>query len=327
MSFSTLTLSNSLPVPCLQKQEDGSSVMKVLPTVRGDLISNYPLNKKTWMGVGGPAEVLFIPADTEDLVFFLRNIPSYIPITVLGAMSNVLVRDGGIRGVVILLGDYFKKIYTEEGILEVGAAVSCSNLSMFAMDHELGGLEFLAGLPGSVGGALKMNAGCFGAEISDFLVEFEAITTLGQVKWFNKRDVNFLYRSSDISNNLIITRAWFKCLLHTNYSINKKVHAIINERKASQPLNRRSCGSTFKNPTVKNGNSGAKAWELINKAGCRGMRVGGAAVSEKHCNFIINDANATAADVENLGEKVRKRVLEMTGTKLEWEVIILGTKK
>lgn len=299
-----------------------TSILDSLPIPRGELIPNYPLSKKAWMGVGGTAEVLFIPADVDDLIFFLRNIPNTVPVTVLGAMSNVLVRDGGISGVVIILGESFKKIYAEEDVLEVGAAVNCTRLSTFAMDSDLGGLEFLMGLPGSVGGALKMNAGCFGSEISDFLLEFEAITTLGQVKWFKKKDVAFSYRNSGIPNDLIITRAWFKYIPQVDYSIGRKVHSIIDKRRSSQPLNKRSCGSTFKNPP---GNM--KAWELIDKAGCRGMRVGGAAVSEKHCNFIVNDSGATAEDVENLGEKIRENVFKATGTKLEWEVIRIGKRK
>lgn len=305
-----------------REERTKKSLIDFLPVPRGDLIPDYPLNKKAWMGVGGAAEALFIPADTDDLICFLRNIPNHIPVTILGAMSNVLVRDGGVPGVVILLGESFKKIYAEDDILEVGAAVNCTQLSTFAMDSELGGLEFLMGLPGSVGGALKMNAGCFGSEISDFLIEFEGVTTFGQVKWFKKKDIRFSYRSSGIPNDLIVTRAWFKCIPQVDYSICRKVHAIIDKRRASQPLNKRSCGSTFKNP---GGNS--KAWELIDRSGCRGMRVGGAAVSEKHCNFIVNDSGATSEDIENLGEKIREKVFTETGIKLEWEVVRIGKKK
>lgn len=296
------------------------SILSSLPAVRGELIAGYSLKKKSWMGVGGPAEVVFIPADTDDLVFFLRNVSIDIPITILGAMSNVLVRDGGIQGVVIFLGDFFKKIYMEDDVLEVGAAVNCTRLSTFAMDSELGGLEFLMGIPGTIGGALKMNAGCFGSEISDFLIEFEAVTTSGQVRWLTKKDVQFSYRKSGIPDDLIITRAWFKCIQPVNYSIGRKVHTIIDKRKASQPSGR-SCGSTFKNPQ-KN-----KAWELIDKAGCRGMRVGGAAISSKHCNFIINDSNASASDIETLGEKVIQKVLKDSNIRLEWEIIKIGVKE
>ncbi|MBQ7674343.1 MAG: UDP-N-acetylmuramate dehydrogenase [Alphaproteobacteria bacterium] len=298
-----------------------SSIIDSLPIVRGVLQRNFPLSKKSWFGVGGPAEVLFTPEDIDDLVFFLRNTPENIRITILGAISNVLIRDGGIDGVVILLGDTFKKIYVEDDIIEVGAGVNCTRLATVAMDAELGGLEFLMGLPGTVGGALKMNAGCYGSEISDFLIEFEAVTTSGQIKWFTKKDIKFEYRKSSISDDLIVTRAWFKTSSQVNYSILKKVNSIIEKRKQSQPLNKRSCGSTFKNPT------GKRAWELIEKAGGRGMRVGGATVSEKHCNFIINDANATASDIETLGEKIAQKVFETSGIRLEWEVIRLGRKK
>lgn len=306
----------------MNRHDSMSSIIDFFPTVRGTLRENYPLSEKSLFGVGGTADALFIPEDIEDLVNFLKKASDKkIPITILGAISNVLIRDGGIPGVVILLDDPFKKIYVEGNILEVGAGVNCTRLSTFAMDTELGGLEFLMGLPGTVGGALKMNAGCYGSEISELLVEFEAVTISGNIKWLTKKDMEFSYRKSAIPDDLIVTRAWFKCIQHPDYSIVKKVRSIIEKRKSSQPLNCRSCGSTFKNPT------GNKAWKLIEKAGCRGMQVGGAAVSKQHCNFIINDANATANDIETLGEMVIQKVFEATGIKLEWEIIRLGRKQ
>ncbi|GHT91012.1 UDP-N-acetylenolpyruvoylglucosamine reductase [Alphaproteobacteria bacterium] len=294
------------------------SVFDGFPPVRGILQEKVDLAKKSRFGVGGSAEILFTPEDVDDLVFFLRNIPEGYPITILGAMSNVLIRSGGIDGIVIMLGNWFKKIFVEDGILEVGAAVNCSELSTVATDSELGGLEFLMGLPGSVGGALKMNAGCYGSEISDALVEFEAVSTDGRIKWFKASEVDFGYRTSGISDDVIITRAWFRGLQDVDYVISKRNNEIIKKRMDSQPLNKRSCGSTFKNP------EGKKAWELINAVGCRGMRVGGAVVSEKHCNFIINDGSATPEDIECLGINVIDKVQQMTGIKLEWEVIRLG---
>lgn len=297
-----------------------SSIINSLPLVRGQLQEKVNLSKKSWFGAGGQAEVLFIPEDMDDLLYFLRNVPEEINITILGAISNVLIRNGGIKGVVIMLGNWFKKIFVEENILEVGASVNCSKLSTAAMDAELGGLEFLMGLPGTIGGAIKMNAGCYGSEISDVLIELEAVSTSGNIKWFTKNDLKFEYRKSSIPDNLIITRAWFKGTSNVNYSIIKKTNSIIEKRKGSQPLNKRSCGSTFKNPI------GKKAWELINNAGCRGMKIGGAAISEKHCNFIINEDNATPDDIENLGEKIIQKVYENCGVKLEWEVIRLGNK-
>jgi UDP-N-acetylmuramate dehydrogenase len=296
------------------------SLIDSLSPVRGALHKNANLGRKSWFGVGGPAEVLFIPDDINDLVSFLKNIPSNINVTILGSISNVLIRSGGISGVVIILGDWFKKTYVEDNIFEVGAGVSCSKLSTTATDSEIGALEFLVGIPGTVGGALKMNAGCHGSEISDILIELEAVTTAGKIKWFTKNDLNFGYRTSNITDDLIITRAWFKGSSNINYSILKKVNSIIENRRESQPLNKRSCGSAFKNP------DGKKAWELIDKAGCRGMRIGGATISEKHCNFIINEGNATPEDIEELGEKVIKKVYESSGITLEWEVLRLGTK-
>lgn len=295
-------------------------IFEQLPTVNGVLEENANLAKKSWFGVGGSAEVLFIPADLDDLLFFLRNVPSEIPIMVLGAMSNVLVRSKGIKGVVIILSDWFKRIFVEGSILEVGGAVNCSLLSTYAMDHELGGLEFLVGLPGTVGGAIKMNAGCFGSEISDVFIECEAILTNGQIKWFGAKELGFKYRGSQIQDNLIITRVWFKGIQDVHYSIPKKTNEILSKRKSIQPTNKKSCGSTFKNPKEH------KAWELIDAAGCRGMKIGGAMVSEKHCNFIINEKDATAEDIEALGELVINTVFANSGIKLEWEIVILGEK-
>jgi UDP-N-acetylmuramate dehydrogenase len=235
-------------------------------------------------------------------------------------MSNVLIRSGGIPGVVIVLSDWFNKVFVEDNILEVGAAVHCGKLSATATDNELGGLEFLMGIPGTIGGAIKMNAGCYGSEISDILVECEGISFSGRIKWFKNTDIDFGYRTSKISSNMIITRAWFRGVSGVNYSITRKINEMINQRKNSQPLHQRSCGSAFKNP------SNRKAWELIEAAGCRGLRVGGAVVSEKHCNFIVNADNATADDIEDLGELVIKRVFENSGIKLEWEVVRLGNR-
>lgn len=297
------------------------SVFSKCSSVRGFLQENVRLDKKSRFGVGGVADVLFIPEDMDDLVLFLRNIPADEKVTILGAMSNVLIRDGGIRGIVIILGAWFGKVFVEDDILEVGAGVQCSKLSTVAMDHELGGFEFLMGLPGTIGGAIKMNAGCYGSVISDVLLECEGVTSTGQVKWMKCRDLQFGYRSSNIPDSVIITRAWFRGRSGVNYSIPKKVNEIVAQRKQSQPVEKKSCGSSFKNPV------GKKAWELIDASGCRGMTVGGAAVSDKHCNFLINENNATAEDIEKLGEGIIQKVLESTGIKLEWEIVRLGERK
>ena len=296
------------------------SILEKFPPVKGILQENVALAKKSWFGVGGPADILFIPEDMDDLVAVLRALPKDMSVTILGAMSNIIIRSGGIRGIVIILGSCFKKIYAENGIIEVGAAVSCTELATFAMDLELGGLEFLMGLPGSIGGAIKMNAGCYGYDMSNILIEFEAISSkTTHIKWYKAGEPNFQYRSSDIPNDMIITRAWIRGIKGVNYSITKKVNEIVKKRKESQPTGR-TCGCTFKNP------EGQKAWQLIQNAGCKGMRCGGAVVSEKHCNFIINDRNASPEDIENLGEKIAEKVLESSGIKLEWEVIRLGEK-
>ncbi len=296
------------------------SIVDRLPKVSGKLQFDAPLGLKSHFGVGGTAEALFEPSDMDDLVFFLRRIPRDIPIVPLGAMSNVLIRDGGIEGVVIVLGDWFKKVFVEGDIMEIGAGVPCSKLSTIAMDHELGGLEFLMGLPGTVGGAIKMNAGCFGSEISKVLIECEGITTTGRVQWFKVKDLDIAYRHTNIADDCIITRAWFRGVSNVNYSIPRKTRELMEKRRLAQPMGVRTCGSTFKNP------EGLKAWELIDKAGCRGIKIGGAQLSEKHCNFIVNTGNATASDIETLGEKVVEEVYKQSNIKLEWEVVRLGRK-
>lgn len=296
------------------------SIIDNLPKVNGKLQKDAPLGQKSHFGVGGVAEVLFEPSDMDDLVFFLRRVPRDIPIVPLGAMSNVLIRDGGIEGVVIVLGDWFKKIFVEGDIMEVGAGVPCSKLSTVAMDCELGGLEFLMGLPGTVGGAIKMNAGCFGSEIANVLVECEGITTKGRVQWFKVKDLGLGYRHANISDDCIVTRAWFRGISNVNYSIPRKTRELMEKRRTSQPLGVRTCGSAFKNP------EGLKAWELIDKAGCRGLKIGGAQLSEKHCNFIVNTGNATASDIEALGEKIVEEVFQKNNVKLEWEIVRLGRK-
>jgi UDP-N-acetylmuramate dehydrogenase len=297
------------------------SVIENLPPVRGILKGNENVGKRSFFGIEGYAEVLFVPEDIDDLVFFLKNLPKEVKVTVLGAMSNVLIRSGGIPGIVIMLGKWFDKIFVEDDVLEVGASVNCSKLSATAVDNDLGGLEFLAGIPGTVGGAIRMNAGCYGADISGVLVECEGVSFSGRIKWYKNADSDFDYRTSKISSNLIVTRAWFRGVRGVNSSITRKVNEMITTRRKTQPLDQRSCGSAFKNP------EGKKAWELIDAAGCRGLKNGGAMISEKHCNFIINTGNATADDIEDLGESVIKKVFDNSGIQLEWEIVRLGNRR
>jgi UDP-N-acetylmuramate dehydrogenase len=297
------------------------SVIGKFPSVKGVLRENADIGKKSFFGVGGVAEILFIPEDMNDLILFLKNMPEDLPITVLGSMSNVLIRSGGIRGVVIMLGSFFNRIFVEDKVVEVGSAVSCGKLSSVAMNHELGGFEFLMGIPGTVGGAIKMNAGCYGSSIGDILVEFEGVNLAGQIKWFKSSDIGFKYRNSGLPKDLIVTRAWLRSEKEANYSISRKMNDIVAKRSISQPLNQRSCGCAFKNP------EGQKAWELIDAAGCRGMKLGGAVVSQKHCNFIVNEGDATPENIEELGELVIQKVFENSGIRLEWEIIRLGKKR
>ncbi|MDR1551221.1 MAG: UDP-N-acetylmuramate dehydrogenase [Holosporaceae bacterium] len=288
--------------------------------LRGILRENENLGEKSFFGVGGAAELLFIPSNMDDLVLFLRERPNDAQITILGAMSNVLIRAGGIKGVVIILGEWFGRIFLEGNVMEVGAAVGCSKLSSFAMNNELGGFEFLMGIPGTIGGAIKMNAGCYDSSISDRLIECEGVDFDGRIRWFRLQDMRFGYRASSIPDNVILTRAWFRGDPSVNYSISRRVNEIVAMRKNDQPQNRRSCGSVFKNVESR------RAWELIDAAGCRGLRVGGAVISEKHCNFIINEENASSDDIEDLGELVIQKVLKNSGIRLEWEIMRLGTR-
>lgn len=297
------------------------SLLERFSKIRGELQENANLGEISWFGTGGDADLLFVPADMDDLATFLKLLPKNTPVTVLGAMSNILVRSGGIRGVTIRLGKWFKQTFLQNNIIEIGAATNCAELAIFAMDHELGGLEFLAGIPGSLGGAIRMNAGCYGSEIFNTLVEFEAVDFHGNLKWCRAEDVSYEYRQTNIPADWIITRAWFKGIPEVDYSISKRMREYVRKKQETQPLDKHSCGSTFKNPKNK------KAWMLIEQAGCKGMRLGGAMVSAKHCNFIVNNGNATPDDIENLGEEVIRKVRENSGITLEWEVIRVGERK
>lgn len=297
------------------------SLLERFSKIRGELQENADLGEISWFGTGGNVDLLFIPADMDDLATFLKLLPKNTPITVLGAMSNILVRSGGIRGVAIRLGKWFKQIFLQNNVIEVGTATGCAELAIFAMDRELGGLEFLAGIPGSLGGAIRMNAGCYGSEIFNTLVEFEAVDFQGNLKWCKAEDILSEYRKTNIPDDWIITRAWFRGLPEVDYSISKRMREYVQKKQETQPLDKHSCGSAFKNP------NGKKAWELIEQAGCKGMKLGGAMVSTKHANFIVNNGNATPDDIENLGEEIIKKVKENSGITLEWEIIRVGERK
>ncbi len=294
-----------------------------LPSVRGRLTENAPLAGITWFRVGGPAEVMFRPADVEDLAAFLAGKPDDVPVTVLGVGSNLLVRDGGVPGVVIRLGRAFAEISRDGHLLRAGAAALDLNVALVARDAGLGGLEFLSGIPGTIGGALRMNAGAYGREMKDVVLGAEALDARGQRQYLTNRALGFGYRHCDVPEDWIFIAAELKGQPTDAAEIQRRMNEISAAREASQPLRTRTGGSTFANPTDALA-QGRKAWELIDAAGCRGLRRGGAMVSEKHCNFLINTGNATAADLEELGEEVRARVFDKFGVKLAWEIRRIG---
>lgn len=289
-----------------------------LPDVRGRLEFDADIAKVTWFRTGGPADVSFRPADEEDLSAFLSALDPSIAVTVLGIGSNLLIRDGGIRGVVIRLGKGFSGIQLPGADIIAGAAAPDRNVALAAAKAGLAGLEFLTGIPGTIGGALRMNAGAYGREMKDILVSARAIDRTGQVHEVTAADMGLTYRHSSAPADWIFTRATLTGTPGEAADIRSAMDEIDRTRAEAQPLKTRTGGSTFKNPPNE------KAWQLIDRAGCRGLRIGDAQVSEKHCNFLLNTGQARAADIESLGEEVRRRVLETTGHSLEWEIKRLG---
>lgn len=289
-----------------------------LPAVRGSYTEDAPLATMTWFRVGGAAEVLFLPADRDDLAAFLKGKPADVPVTVLGLGSNLLVRDGGVPGVIIRLGRAFATIEVEDTSLRVGAAALDRAIAMASRDAAIAGLEFLSGIPGTLGGALRMNAGAYGREMKDVVGEAEALDPHGNLKRLAASEIGFSYRHTDVPEGWIFTSAILLGEKGDATEIGRRIAEIAGAREETQPFRSRTGGSTFTNP------EGAKAWELIERAGCRGLKIGGAAVSEKHCNFLINTGDATAAELEALGEEVRRRVREATGVELHWEIRRIG---
>lgn len=290
-----------------------------MPDLRGRVLPDEPLANVTWFRVGGPADVVFTPADEADLSYFLSRLPAELPVTAIGLGSNLLVRDGGVRGVVIRMARGFAETAVEDGNrISSGPAVPDVKLARAAADASLAGLAFYRGIPGSVGGALRMNAGAHGTETKDVLVGARAVDRCGKVHVLSLEDMNFSYRHCGVPPDWIFTEATFQGVPGDRAAILAEMEEVAAYREANQPIRERTGGSTFKNPP------GYSAWKLIDEAGCRGFRVGGAKVSEMHCNFLINDQNATAEDIERLGETVRARVLAKCGIVLNWEIIRLG---
>lgn len=295
-----------------------SHLIDRLPPVRGRLAADAPLGAATWFRVGGPAEVLFRPADTEDLAAFLAACPADVPVTVIGVASNLLVRDGGVPGVVVRLGRGFAEVEASGTEIRAGAGALDQTVALAARDAGIAGLEFLSGIPGTIGGALRMNAGAYGREMVDLTVAAEAVDRAGGRHRLDRAALGFSYRHSAVPEDWIFTGATLRGVAGEAGRIGAEIADIQAARAASQPVRARTGGSTFANP------QGAKAWELIDRAGCRGLRIGAAQVSEQHCNFLINLGGATATEIEALGEEVRRRVLEESGVSLRWEIRRIG---
>jgi UDP-N-acetylmuramate dehydrogenase len=286
--------------------------------VRGAYSPSAPLKDLVWFRAGGRAEILFRPADVDDLAAFLSAKAEETRVNVIGVGSNLLIRDGGIPGVVVRLPGSLGKTTVEATRVRVGAAALDANVARVAADAGIAGLEFLRGIPGTIGGALRMNAGCYGREIRDIFVEATALDRKGNKMVLTATDMAFVYRKAQVPDDLIFVEAVFEGTAGEPAAIRARMEALVDRREASQPVKTRTGGSTFKNP------AGHKAWQLIDDAGCRGLMRGQAQVSEKHCNFLINTADATAADIEGLGEEVRARVKAKSGVELEWEIKRVG---
>jgi UDP-N-acetylmuramate dehydrogenase len=289
-----------------------------LPALRGRLLANQSLAELTWFRVGGPAQILFMPEDEGDLAYFLAALDATIPVIVIGLGSNLIVRDGGVAGVVIRLGRGFSDIAIEGHRVRAGAAVPDVRVAKAAQEAGIAGLSFLRGIPGAIGGALRMNGGAYGGETKDILIEARGVDRAGDIRVFANAHMHYTYRHCGVAEDVIFTQALFAGRPGDTAAIAAEMDKITESREATQPIKSRTGGSTFKNPP------GKKAWQLIDAAGCRGLVVGDAQVSEMHCNFLINRGGATAADIERLGEEVRRRVRETSGVELEWEIKRIG---
>lgn len=292
-----------------------------LPETRGRLTADAPLAPLVWFKSGGPAEWLFEPQDISDLQNFLRGLPADITVWPLGLGSNLIIRDGGKRGVTVRLGKAFAGIALHNGdsdVIVCGAGAPGISAASFARDNGLAGTEFLRGIPGTVGGAVRMNAGAYGREMCDILVSADVVLRDGSLETFSLDDMDYSYRHSGLPEGAIVVSATLRGTPGDKKEITTEMKRIADEREASQPLRTKTGGSTFKNP------DGHKAWQLVDEAGCRGLQMGQAQVSEKHCNFLLNLGGATSADIEALGNEVRRRVKEHSGVELQWEIQRVG---
>ena len=307
-------------------------VRGMTPNVRGRYTENAPLGAVGWFRCGGTAEILFKPADIDDLQGFLAACPEDIPISILGVMSNTIVRDGGISGVTIRMGREFTNIeILENHTIRAGAMALDGNVATLAAEAGIAGLEFFSGIPGTIGGALRMNAGCYGSETRDVLVEATAMDRAGRLHTLIPEQMDMSYRHTGVPDDYIFIDALFQGRAGNSAEITAAIAALKEKRATTQPIREKTGGSTFANPPVEELAAaglpeGAKTWQLIDRAGGRGLRVGGAMMSELHCNFMINTGTATASDLEGLGEEIRRRVLDQSGVSLRWEIKRLGQK-
>jgi UDP-N-acetylmuramate dehydrogenase len=296
-----------------------ADLRSAMPELRGRLLANESLAPLTWFRVGGPAQILFTPADEDDLAYFLMRLPHDVPVYTVGVGSNLIVRDGGVEGVVIRLSPRgFGEIKADGDTVRAGTAALDKRVAEAAAAANIGGLEFYFGIPGSIGGALRMNAGANGGETKDVLVEARGVTRNGEKVTFSNADMKFVYRNSGVDTSIIFTSALYRGRVTDPEAIRARMNDVQQHRETAQPIREKTGGSTFKNPP------GHSSWKLIDAAGMRGFRVGGAQVSEMHCNFLINTGDATAHDIETLGETVRARVKDSSGIELQWEIKRIG---
>ncbi len=296
-----------------------SNLKAAMPRLRGRLLANQSLAELTWFRVGGPVQVLLTPADEDDLAYFLKNLPNDVPVYVVGVGSNLIVRDGGLPGVVIRLSPRgFGETGAAGDVVSAGAAALDKRVAETAAAAGLAGLEFLFGIPGSIGGALRMNAGANGAETKDILIDATGIDRKGNKLAFTNAEMKFVYRNCGVEPSVIFTSARFRGRAAAPEAIRARMNEVQQHRESAQPIREKTGGSTFKNPP------GDSAWKLIDAAGCRGLRIGGAQVSQMHCNFLINTGSATGHDIETLGETVRARVKQNSGIELHWEIKRIG---
>jgi UDP-N-acetylmuramate dehydrogenase len=294
------------------------SVKETMPELRGRLLANQPLAELTWFRVGGPAQLLYMPEDESDLCYFLARLPAGLAVTVIGLGSNLIVRDGGVPGVVVRLGRGFSEIAIDGTRIRAGTAVPDVKIARAAQEAGIAGLSFMRGIPGALGGALRMNGGAYGREVKDVLTQARAVDRHGRLHVLDNPQMHFAYRHCGAPDDYIFTEATFAGERGDPNLIAAEMEKITEARESTQPVKSRTGGSTFKNPP------GRKAWQLIDAAGCRGLQTGDAQVSEMHCNFLINRGHATATEIESLGETVRRKVEEHSDVKLEWEIKRIG---